>query len=105
MTASPPRSESARRVEVTSGDTKVVLGRSGGPALASGCTVAYTVNAAGRWVGWVYDERPWLGDRYGSRRWSAAWREVDDTAARWRGEEYRTRAAALAALLDVADIA
>ncbi|MHC1559896.1 hypothetical protein ACR9E3_13145 [Actinomycetospora sp. C-140] len=84
---------------------RVVLTRSGGPAMASGSSVAYTVNLDSRWVGWVYDERPWLGHTHGGRRWCAAWREVDDTAARWRGEDYRTRAAALAALLDVAGIA
>lgn len=98
MTASPPRPHGCRRVELMTGDERVVLTRSGGPAMASGGTVAYTANVGGRWVGWVYDERPWLGHCHGGRRWSAAWREVGDSAARWRGEGYPTRAAAVAAL-------
>ncbi|MEJ2860559.1 hypothetical protein [Actinomycetospora flava] len=106
MTACPPRPGGARRVELATDDGRpVVLERSGGPAMASGSRVAYMVNVDGRWVGWVFDERPWLGHRHGARSWSAAWREHDDTAARWRGEGYGTRAAALAALLDASGTA
>lgn len=73
-------------------------------AIASGGTVVYRVTLDGRWVGWVGDERPWRGHRYGGRRWWACWREDGDTAARWNSHTaeggHRTRGAALADLVD-----
>lgn len=101
MTAGPPRPGGRRRVEMTVDGAPVVLTRTGGPAIASGSTVAYTVNLLGRWIGWVYDERPWLGHKHGKRSWSVAWREAGDTAARWRSEDYRTRDDAVAVLVAV----
>lgn len=73
--------------------------------LASGGTVAYRVTLNGRWVGWVGDVRPWRGWRYGGTQWWACWREDGDTAARWNSNDdqpHRTRAAALAALVEYA---
>jgi hypothetical protein len=67
----------------------------------AGGSVTYRVYAAGRWVGWVGDGRPWRGWRYGGRKWWACWREDDDTAARWGSDlEYATRSEALAALAE-----
>jgi len=64
-------------------------------------TVVYRVHIDGVWVGWIGDGREWRGWHYGGRRWWAAWRQDGDTAARWSSDlEYRTRAAALAALLE-----
>lgn len=71
-------------------------------SMASGGTVVYRVVLDGRWIGWVGDERPWRGWRYGGRKWWACWREDDDIAARWNsfdGQPHATRAAALADLL------
>jgi hypothetical protein len=71
-------------------------------SMASGGTVVYRVVLDGRWIGWVGDERPWRGWRYGGRKWWACWREDGDTAARWNSFDDRphaTRAAALADLL------
>lgn len=76
----------------------------GHDSMAGGGTVTYRVTLDGRWVGWVGDERPWRGWRYGGRRWWACWREDGDTAARWNSFAYSdgghaTRAAALADLV------
>ena len=46
---------------------------------AGGGTVTYRVTLDGRWIGWVGDERPFTGSRFGGRRWWAAWREDGDT--------------------------
>lgn len=79
----------------------IVLHRSDRGAMAAGGTVSYEVYVGGRWIGWVGDERPWLGHTHGGRRWWFAWRQEGDSAARANGTGYRTRAAALDALLDV----
>ncbi len=74
----------------------------GRASMASGGTVVYRVLLDGRWIGWVGDERPWRGWRYGARKWWACWREDGDTAARWNSfdsKPHATRAAALADLL------
>lgn len=72
-------------------------------AMHAGGTVTYRVLVDGRWVGWVGDGREWRGWGYGGRRWWACWREDGDAAARWStGLDYRTRAAALTALLAAA---
>lgn len=64
-------------------------------------TVAYRVELGGEQVGWVGDGREWLGWRHGGRRWWACWRQDGDTAARWSTDlDYRTRGAAVAALVD-----
>jgi hypothetical protein len=52
-----------------------------------GGTVIYRATLNGRWVGWIGDGRIWRGWRYSGRRWSS---ELT----------YRTRTAAIAALLD-----
>lgn len=71
--------------------------------IAGGGSVVYRVTLDERWIGWIGDERPWRGSRYGGRKWWAVWREDGDTAARWNtfsdGGGYKTRAAALADLL------
>ena len=65
-------------------------------------TVVYEALIDGRPVGWVGDDREWKGNRYGARKWWAAWREAGDTAARWNswsdGTTYRSRKAAADAL-------
>jgi hypothetical protein len=72
-------------------------------SMAAGGTVVYRVTVDGRWIGWVGDQRPWRGWRYGGQFWWACWREEGDTAARWNshddGDGHKTRAAALADLL------
>src|SRR5688500_13561135 len=66
----------------------------------AGGSVTFRVLVDGRWVGWVGDGRERRGHRYGVRRWWACWREDGDTAARWStGLDYRSRKAALAALV------
>jgi hypothetical protein len=71
---------------------------------SDGGTVTYRVMLDDRWIGWVGDRREWRGSRYGGRQWWACWREDGDTAARWNSfsnsDDYPTRKAALAALLD-----
>lgn len=71
--------------------------------MASGGTVTYDVYLAGRWIGWVGDERPWLGHRHGGRRWWACWRQDGDIAARWNstssGHSLASRRAAVTALV------
>lgn len=80
-----------------------VLRDSGRGAMAGGGTVSYTVELDGRWVGWVGDERAWLGHRHGGRRWWACWREDGDSAARWNTGDtvHPSRASALEALIAV----
>lgn len=74
---------------------------------ASGGTVTFLVyDSAGRWIGWVGDERRWRGYRYGARRWWSCWRELGDTNARWNSHRPGTtglpsRKAAREALLTV----
>lgn len=70
-------------------------------------TVAVRVEVDGRRIGWVGDGRLWRGHRWGARRWTCCHREEGDTAARWNpdGElPYRSRAAAVRALLDAAGV-
>ena len=73
-------------------------------AMAGGGTVSYEVRVDGVWVGWVGDERAWLGHRHGGRRWWACWRQDGDTVARWNsltgGTGYRTRREAVTALVN-----
>ena len=77
--------------------------------LAGGGSVVYRVMLDERWIGWVGDERPWQGWRFGGRRWWACWREEGDTAARWNtfsdDRERTTRAAAVADLLAQVEMA
>jgi hypothetical protein len=69
-----------------------------------GGTVIYRATLDGRWVGWVGDGRIWRGWRYSGRLWFACWRQDGDPAARWCSElAYRTRTAAITALLDRID--
>jgi hypothetical protein len=71
--------------------------------IALGGTIVYAVLVDGRRVGWVGDERPWRGHRYGQRQWWACWREDDDSAARWNSFDapvMRSRKAALTALTE-----
>lgn len=49
-------------------------------AAGTACFQAYADD--GLWVGWVFDDRDWLGDRFDLPRWHAAWREQGDSAAR-----------------------
>lgn len=67
---------------------------------AIGGSVVYAAMLDGVRVGWVGDERPWRGWRYGGRRWYATWSEPGQTWARWNGDNatWPTRSAALAAL-------
>lgn len=74
---------------------------------AGGGTVTFLAyDSAGRWIGWVGDERLWRGHRYGARRWWSCWRQLGDTAARWNSHPAGTtglssRKAAREALLAV----
>lgn len=89
----------AERLVAAAMSRGTVLRDSGRGAMSGGGTVSYTVEVDGRCVGWVGDERRWLGHTHGDRRWSAAWREVDDRHARWRTEGHHTRRAAVDALV------
>jgi hypothetical protein len=66
----------------------------------AGGAITFLVTVDGRRIGLVGDGREWKGTGYGTRHWWACHREDDDTAARWSpGLAFRTRTAALAALL------
>lgn len=70
--------------------------------LAGGGSVVYRVFLDGRWIGWVGDQRPWRGHRFGGKSWWACWREEGDLAARWNSLSntvpFPTRSAAVAGL-------
>lgn len=69
-----------------------------GPLHAYG-DVTYAVMVGERRVGWVGDWYRWRGDKWGGRRWIACHREAGDTSARWDDDRFRSRTAAVAALI------
>lgn len=63
-------------------------------------TVTYAVHVGGQLVGYVADYRNFTGSRFGGRRWMALHNPTGEHfGTQWRGEDYRTRAAAVDALL------
>lgn len=79
------------------------LERASDKLLSGGGSVVYRVFLDGRWIGWVGDQRPWRGHRYGGQSWWASWREEGDLAARWNSLSntvpFRTRSAAVSGLV------
>jgi hypothetical protein len=64
-------------------------------------TAAHRVLVDGVTVGFVADYRPFTGARYAGRRWHATHNPTcEPWQALWHGEGYRSRKAAVAALVE-----
>lgn len=88
-----------RTIQLDAGTAYDLGGDLSGVPTWGGGTVTHTASINDRRIGWVGNGREFDGCGFRIERWWACWREEGDTAARWTSDlEFRSRAAALAAL-------